>query len=109
FIHKYGKLHTKNGLIVNSKLSNCKSDVAYMNFCITTKLMVDRNAYHKNALIIMDEHEFFGEPSGHGLLKFWNLDTFEVINVSAICISVGFLKMPNNENYIIDRENQIRF
>ncbi|CAG8767371.1 14500_t:CDS:2, partial [Funneliformis caledonium] len=49
------------------------------------KLMVDRNAHHKNALIIMDECEFFGEPSGYGLLKFQNLGAFEVINVSAIC------------------------
>ena len=49
------------------------------------------------------------QPSEYGPLKFQNLGTFEVINVSAICRSVGFLKMPNNENYIIDRENQIRF
>jgi hypothetical protein len=49
------------------------------------------------------------QPSGHGPLKFQDYGAFEVINVSAICRSVGFFKMPNNEFYIIDRESQIKF
>ena len=97
--------------------------------------MVDRNAHHKNAPVILEEYEFFGEvqyffshqyddhwsilayvqwaqnpqPSGHGPLKFREFGAFEVINVNAIDRKVGFLKMPNNELYIIDRENRIKF
>lgn len=98
--------------------------------------MVDRNAHHKNAPVILVEQEFFGEvqyffshqyndhwsmlayvqwarnpqPSARlGPLKFRDLGAFEVINVSAINRKVGFLKMPNNESYIIDRENRIKF
>jgi hypothetical protein len=88
---------------------------------------VDRNAYRPNAPIILEEQEFFGEvqyffshqyddhwfmlayvqwakpqPSKHGLLKFWDLGAFDVISASSICRSVGFFKMSNNENYIID-------
>lgn len=48
-------------------------------------------------------------PSGHGPLKFRDYGAFEIINVSAICRNVVFLKMINNEFYIIDRENQIKF
>ena len=49
------------------------------------------------------------QPSGHGPLKFRDLGAFEVIDVSAIDRNVGFLKMPNNELYIIDRENRVKF
>ena len=48
-------------------------------------------------------------PSGHGPLKFRDLGAFEVIDVSAIDRNVGFFKMPNNELYIIDRENRVKF
>ncbi|CAB4435498.1 unnamed protein product [Rhizophagus irregularis] len=138
-IQKYGKLQTKNELIINSKLSNRKGDVARTNYCISVcissafnvftiltlvffnwaKLLVDRNAHHSNAPVILEEREFFGEvqyffshqynshwsmlayvqwvrnpqPSGHGPLKFRDHSAFEVINVSAICRNVGFLKM----------------
>ena len=97
--------------------------------------MVDRNAHHKNAPIILEEQEFFGEvhyffshqyngywsmlayvqwvrnpqSSGHGSLYFRDLGAFEVINVNAIDRKVGFLKMANNKRYIIDQENKIRF
>ncbi|CAB5377557.1 unnamed protein product [Rhizophagus irregularis] len=134
-VQKYGKLRTKNGLIINSKLSNRKGDVARTNYCFSAQLLVDRNAHRPNAPIILEEKEFFGEvqyffshqydeqwsmlayvqwvrnpqPSGHGPLKFRDLGAFEVINVSAICRSVGFLRMPNNEIYIIDRENRVKF
>ncbi|CAB4485275.1 unnamed protein product [Rhizophagus irregularis] len=134
-VQKYGKLRIKNGLIINSKLSNRKEDVARTNYCFSAQLLVDRNAYRPNAPIILEEKEFFGEvqyffshqydeqwsmlayvqwvrnpqPSGHGPLKFRDLGAFEVINVSAICRSVGFLRMPNNEIYIIDRENRVKF
>jgi hypothetical protein len=96
---------------------------------------VDRNAHNPKAPIILDEQEFFGEvqyffshqysdhwsmlayvqwvrnpqPSRHGPLKFRDLGAFEVINASAICRNVGFLRMPNNELYIIDQENQVKF
>ncbi|CAB4416312.1 unnamed protein product [Rhizophagus irregularis] len=50
-----------------------------------------------------------GQPSEHDPLKFWDLGAFEVINISAIDRNVGFLKMPNNELYIIDRENRVKF
>ncbi|PKY17184.1 hypothetical protein RhiirB3_429730 [Rhizophagus irregularis] len=109
-IQKYGKLQTKNELIINSKLSSRKGDV---------KLLVDQNAHRPNAPVILEEREFFGEvqyffshqytshrsmlayvqwvrnpqPSGHGPLKFRDNSAFEVINVSAICRNVGFLKM----------------
>jgi hypothetical protein len=33
-VQKYGKLRTKNGLIINSKLSNHKGDVARTNFAL---------------------------------------------------------------------------
>ncbi|CAB4431646.1 unnamed protein product [Rhizophagus irregularis] len=113
-IQKYGKFRTKYGLIINSKLSNRKGDVARKNFCIAVKLLVDKNAHRPNAPIILEEREFFGEvrnprPSGHGPLKFRDLGAFEVINISAIDRNVGFLKMPNNELYIIDRENRVKF
>ena len=49
------------------------------------------------------------QPSGHGPLKFRDLGAFEVIYVSAINRKVGFLKMPNNELYIIDQENRVKF
>ena len=49
------------------------------------------------------------QQSGHGPLKFWDLGSFGVINVSAINRKVGFLKMPNNELYIIDQENRVKF
>ncbi|CAB4386728.1 unnamed protein product [Rhizophagus irregularis] len=118
-IQKYGKLQTKNDLTINSKLSNRKGDVARTNYCIAVKLLVDRNAHRPNAPVILEEREFFGEvqyffshqynsdwsmlayvqwvrnphPSGHGPLKFRDHGAFEVINVSAICRNVGFLKM----------------
>lgn len=41
-IQKYRKLQTKDGLMVNLKLSNCKGDVTHTNFCFTAKLLVDR-------------------------------------------------------------------
>ncbi|CAG8453526.1 6668_t:CDS:2 [Dentiscutata heterogama] len=126
-IKKYGKFQMNNGLMINSKLSNRKGDLARTNYCITAKLIVDRNAP-----VILEEKEFFGEvryffshqygdhwsmlayvqwvrnpqPSEHGLLKF---RAFEVINISAICRNVGFFRLPNNESYIIDQENRIRF
>ncbi|CAB4382414.1 unnamed protein product [Rhizophagus irregularis] len=77
-IQKYGKLQTKNELIINSKLSSRKGDA---------KLLVDQNAHRPNAPVILEE------PSGHGPLKFRDNSAFEVINVSAICRNVGFLKM----------------
>jgi len=49
------------------------------------------------------------QPSRHGPLKFRDYGSFGIIDVSAICRNVGFLKMQNNEFYIIDRENHIRF
>ncbi|GBC49513.2 hypothetical protein GLOIN_2v1814156 [Rhizophagus irregularis DAOM 181602=DAOM 197198] len=118
-IQKYGKLQTKNELIINSKLSSRKGDVTRTNYCISVKLLVDQNAHRPNAPVILEEREFFGEvqyffshqynshrsmlayvqwvrnpqPSGHGPLKFRDNSAFEVINVSAICRNVGFLKM----------------
>ena len=97
--------------------------------------MVDRNTHFINMPVILEEREFFGEvhyffshqygdhwsmlaymqwarnpqPCGHGLLKFRDLGVFEVVNVSAINRSVGFFLMPNNEIYILDRENQVTF
>ncbi|CAG8642442.1 45451_t:CDS:10, partial [Gigaspora margarita] len=131
-VQKYGKLQTKQGLIINSRLSNRKGDVARINFCIAAKLLVDRNAHYKNAPIVLEMQEFFGEAcyffshqyddqwsmlayvqwvrnphlSKHGILKFRDLGSFEVINVNAIDRNVGFLKLSNNEIYIIDKENQ---
>ncbi|RIB29741.1 hypothetical protein C2G38_2154543 [Gigaspora rosea] len=75
----------------------------------------DRNAHHRNTPVILEEKEFFGEwvrnpqLSEHGLLKFRDLGTFDIINVSAICRNVGFLRLSNNEFYIIDQENRIKF
>jgi hypothetical protein len=43
-----------------------------------------------------------------GPLKFRDLGAFEIVNVNAICRSVGFLKMANNEFYIIDRKNGVK-
>ncbi|CAG8536178.1 11104_t:CDS:1, partial [Dentiscutata heterogama] len=99
------------------------------------KLLVDRNAHYKNAPIVLEMQEFFGEVcyffshqyddqwsmlayvqwvrnpylSKHGVLKFRDLGSFEVINVNAIDRNVGFLKLSNNEIYIIDKENQVKF
>ncbi|CAG8496275.1 7507_t:CDS:2 [Cetraspora pellucida] len=134
-VQKYGKLQTKRGLIINSRLSNRKGDVMHKNFCIAAKLLVDRNAHHKNAPVILEMREFFGEVcyffshqyddqwsmlayvqwvrnphiSKHGLSKFRDLGSFEIINISAIDRNVGFLKLSNNETYIVDKENQIKF
>lgn len=49
------------------------------------------------------------QPSRHGSLKFRELGAFEVINVNDIDRKVGFLKIPNNEIYIIDQENKVKF
>ncbi|CAB4400578.1 unnamed protein product [Rhizophagus irregularis] len=68
---------------------------------VSNKLLVDKNAHCPNAPIILEEREFFGE--------FQILGVFEVINISAIDRNVGFFKMPNNELYIIDRENRVKF
>ncbi|CAB5395308.1 unnamed protein product [Rhizophagus irregularis] len=68
---------------------------------VSNKLLVNKNAHRPNAPIILEEREFFGE--------FQILGVFEVINISAIDRNVGFLKMPNNELYIIDRENRVKF
>ncbi|CAG8810913.1 2876_t:CDS:2, partial [Gigaspora rosea] len=57
-IQKYGKLRINNGLIINSKLSNHKGDLARTNFCIA---VLDRNAHHRNTPVILEEKEFFGE------------------------------------------------
>ncbi|CAG8534980.1 41600_t:CDS:2 [Gigaspora margarita] len=38
-----------------------------------------------------------------------HLGAFDIINVSAICRNVGFLRLPDNEFYIIDQENRIKF
>ncbi|CAG8774921.1 3963_t:CDS:2, partial [Cetraspora pellucida] len=83
-VQKYGKLQTKQGIIINSRLSNRKCDVAHTNYCIAAKLLVDRNAHYKNAPVILEMQEFFGELSKHGPLKFWDFGSFEIINVSAI-------------------------
>ncbi|CAG8684134.1 9700_t:CDS:2, partial [Cetraspora pellucida] len=99
-VQKYRKLQTKQDIIINLRLSNCKCDA---------KLLVDRNAHYKNAPVILEMQEFFGELSKHGPLKFWDFGSFEIINVSAIDRNVGFLKMYNNEIYIIDKENQVKF
>ncbi|CAG8742770.1 4527_t:CDS:10 [Gigaspora margarita] len=69
---------------------------------LLAKLMVDRNAHHRNAPVILEEKEFFGELSEYELLKFRDLGAFEVINISAICRSVRFFRLSNNEPYIID-------
>jgi hypothetical protein len=97
--------------------------------------LVDKNAHRPKAPIILEEREFFGEvqyffshqyngcwsmlayvqwvrnpqPSKHGPLKFRDLGSFGIIDVSAIDRNVGFFRMPNNESYIIDQENRIRF
>lgn len=60
-VQKYGKLRTKNGLMINSKLSNRKGDVARTNYCFAAKLLVDRNAHRPNTPIILEEKEFYGE------------------------------------------------
>jgi len=49
------------------------------------------------------------QRSRFGPLKFKNLGAYEVVDVGAINRIVGFLRMSNNEHFIIDRENHINF
>ncbi|CAG8497880.1 2345_t:CDS:10, partial [Gigaspora rosea] len=105
-VQKYGKLQTRQGIIINSRQSNRKSDIAHRNFCIAAKLLVDHNANYRNTPVILEMQGFFGEFSKHGPLKFCEFGSLEVINVSVINRNVGFLKMLDNEMYIINKENQ---
>ena len=49
------------------------------------------------------------QRSKHGPLKFRYFGNSEVIDVSTIDRVVGFFQMANNDLFIIDRENEIRF
>ena len=98
------------------------------------KLLVDRNARHRNAPIEFQEAQFYGRvdhyfihqygesssmlayvqwvgsltDSGHGVRTFQQWGAYEVINVSAIDRCVGFLELTNKQHAIIDRESQVR-
>ncbi|CAB4413790.1 unnamed protein product [Rhizophagus irregularis] len=75
-VQKYGKLQTKNGLIINSKLSNRKGNVVCTNYCFSAQLLVDRNAHCPNAPIILEEKEFFREVQyffSHQYDKQWSM------------------------------------
>jgi hypothetical protein len=95
-------------------------------------LLVDKYAHQKNVKSEFEEQEFFGEvkyffaheyiidswsmlalvqwvykleTTEYGPKKFRKMGHKEIISVSSIKRSVGFLAVSNNEYYIIDREN----
>ncbi|CAG8449991.1 12627_t:CDS:2, partial [Gigaspora rosea] len=49
----------RQGIVINSILSNRKGDAA--RILPYAKLLVDRNAHYRNAPVILEMQEFFGE------------------------------------------------
>ncbi|RIB19101.1 hypothetical protein C2G38_2036328 [Gigaspora rosea] len=134
-IQKYGKLRTKFGVTISSKLANHKGDFARNNYSIVARLLVDKNAHRPRAPIEFEEQEFYGqvlfyfmheyegkvfmlayvqwirnpEVYGNNILYFRNFGKTGVINVATIDRCVRFLKLKANKHIIIDRENWVTF
>ncbi|CAB4473554.1 unnamed protein product [Rhizophagus irregularis] len=111
-IQKYGKLRTKSGVLIGSKLANRKGDIARNNYSIAAKLLVDKNAHLPRAPVDFEKREFYGQIFFyfvHELNNELSMLAFVVINVAAIDRCVGFLEIAANQYIIIDRENWVTF
>ncbi|CAI2164146.1 5319_t:CDS:2 [Funneliformis geosporum] len=132
-IQKYGKLRTKSGSLIGSKLVKRKSNVARNNYSIAAKLLVDKNAHLPSAPFDFEEREFYGqvlyyfvhefneqlsmlafvnwiqspEILGNNIQFFHNFGETSVISITAIDRCVGFLEVAANKHIIIDRENRV--